>query len=123
MKRKELGKLGEEWATRFLENAGMEILQRNFRIRGGEIDIIARDGKVIVFVEVKTCATDSFGEPETWVTLRKQKRIGYAALSYLQQNDLAESDCRFDVVTVQIKDGKAHFHHVIDAFWLPEGIW
>ncbi|MBN2357131.1 YraN family protein [candidate division KSB1 bacterium] len=123
MKSKQLGKLGEELAARFLAHSGMQVLQRNFRIREGEIDIVALDKQVLVFIEVKTCRSDAFGEPETWVTLRKQKRIGRAAMAYLQKHDKKDQDCRFDVVTVHMNRDKPEIHHIVDAFWLPEGIW
>lgn len=94
------------------------MLERNYRRRQGEIDIIAREGDTLVFVEVKTCRSASFGEPENWVDFRKQQRIGRAAACYLQQHNLEETPCRFDVVAVTLKGPEAMVRHIRDAFWL-----
>jgi len=117
-KRRETGKKGEELAATYLEAHGMEILHRNFRIREGEIDIIARDGDYLVFVEVKTDRSHNFGEPETWVTARKRRRIALAAEAYLQRYDIHDVDCRFDVVAIHMTKKSHEIHHIKNAFWI-----
>ena len=115
---KQIGKWGEEAAAHYLVSRGITILERNFHIRQAEIDIIARDGDVLVFVEVKTGRTTSFGQPETWVDQKKQRKIALAAQAYLQIHDIQDVDCRFDVIAIQLKQDGTHIRHIKDAFWL-----
>lgn len=115
-----IGRHGEAHAALFLQNHGYKILARNYTVRGGEIDIIARNAETLVFVEVKSCRTKSFGEPETWVDERKQQRIGAAANRYLAEQDIENLDCRFDVITVDFSQNPPFINHLIDAFWLQE---
>jgi len=116
---KEIGRKGEQKAAEFLTHKGYRILKQNYRWARGEIDIVARDGDTLVFVEVKTKAGSSdFGEPETWVTPRKQQQIGQVALRYLQENEIVDTDCRFDVVAVTYKQGQWRLKHIENAFWL-----
>jgi putative endonuclease len=96
------GNYGEELACRELESRGYEILARRYRQRGGEIDIIARDGRTTVFVEVKAREGKDFGEPGEAVTPWKRRRISRIALDYLARHHLAESPCRFDVVSIRL---------------------
>jgi putative endonuclease len=112
------GKRGEDIATEFLRRQGYTILARNYRIASGEIDIIAREDNILVFIEVKTCRSSSFGEPETWVSERKQQQIEKVALGYLQEHDIQDVDCRFDVVAVKLSGGKSRVKLIKDAFWL-----
>ena len=97
--RKNTGDLGEALAARYLESRGMRILERKYTIRGGEIDLIAKDGAYTVFVEVKTRTNLQMGLPREYVTPAKQRRIKKTALFYLAAHDL---DCpaRFDVAEV-----------------------
>jgi putative endonuclease len=115
-----LGRRGEDLAAEYLAGKGIHVIERNFRIRGGEIDIIARDGATLVFIEVKTSRSSSFGEPETWVDSRKQKQIGKVAVAYMQKMEIEDIDCRFDVIAVSFADGKPKIHHIANAFWLEE---
>ncbi len=101
-----LGRLGENLAAEYLQNAGYKILARNYRQKCGEIDIIAQDRDTLVFIEVKTRKTLSFGPPFAAVTEKKQKQIGRVAQDYLCRNDLYNRPARFDVVSILIKDGK-----------------
>lgn len=96
------GKRAEDAAAAFLQKNGFEILARNFTVRGAEIDIVAREKGCIVFVEVKASFTRSaaHGAPRERVTPAKQRRIGMAALLYLQRHSLQEAPVRFDVVEV-----------------------
>ena len=110
-----LGQRGERAAEKTLRQAGMRILQRGFRTPQGEIDLIARDGDVLVFVEVKTRRG---GQPAEAVTPAKQRRLTLAALAFLKQHRLLEQKSRFDVVAIvwpeQSQD--PHIEHFRDAF-------
>ena len=115
--RKRVGSEGEQLACEYLQSQGYEILARNYRACNGEIDIIARQGKTLVFVEVKTRQRGGFGEPEEWVDERKQRQIGKVASLYLHNQRLEEMDCRFDVVAVD-RMTRPVIRHIQDAFWL-----
>jgi len=116
--RQRVGKEGEETAARYLENKGYFIVERNFRSIHGEIDIIAKDGQMLVFVEVKTNIRGGFGNPEERVDYKKQVKLGQVAAEYLQTSGLENIDCRFDVVAVSRTGGKTKIKHIEDAFWL-----
>ena len=92
----ELGKVGEEMATKYLVNIGYQILEKNFRFKRDEVDIIATKDGIIVFVEVKTRTSNFLGEPEESVSMAKQKRIIKVANHYLIENDL-DNEGRFDI--------------------------
>jgi len=115
---KQTGQTGEDIAAQFLVSRDYEIVERNYRWRQGEIDLIARKDQVLVFVEVKTATTINFGAPESWVDDRKQAQIGKAAMHYLQQNEVEDVDCRFDVIAVTQESGRWHVEHFESAFWL-----
>ena len=95
-----LGKLGEDLAVAELERRGYEILDRRYRRRGGEIDIIARDGETTVFVEVKTRDGCEFGDGSESVRSWKQRRMTGVAMDYASRNKLIDTPCRFDVVSI-----------------------
>jgi len=95
-----LGRLGEDAACRELARRGYAILARRFRTRYGEIDIVARDGPTVVFVEVKTRSSTRFGAPAEAVTGRKQAKVALMASEYLLRRDLRAVPCRFDVVAI-----------------------
>lgn len=98
--RRKRGIAGEERAVNFLTGKGYRILERNYRCPQGEIDIIALDGKVLVFVEVRTRRESSYGFPEESITSLKQRRIIRCATWYLHQKKLEMQDCRFDVIAI-----------------------
>lgn len=98
--RQTLGKIGEDLACRELERRGYAILARRYRRRGGELDIIARDGRTLVFVEVKTREGRTFGEAAEAVTIFKRRRIVQLALDYAVRHRLTDCPCRFDVVSI-----------------------
>ena len=100
----QLGQVGEKAAVAFLERHGFNVLKRNFRNKLGEIDIIAKDGDTICFIEVKTRKTDAFGSPFESVTKAKQRKIIHVALSYLKSHGRCEMNVRFDVVSVILGD-------------------
>ena len=102
MKRRELGSIGEKLAKDFLKKKGYRIRETNFRCREGEIDIIARKKDYLVFVEVRTKASSSFGSPEESVTSVKKEKLIASALTYLSSHqDLPES-WRIDFVAVEL---------------------
>jgi putative endonuclease len=103
----QLGIRGEEVACRELERRGYAILARRFRTRNGEIDIIARDGETLVFVEVKARRSLRCGGPAEAVNWAKRQRLVRLAMSYLRIRGLADVRCRFDVVSVLYAAGAA----------------
>jgi putative endonuclease len=113
-----LGAEGERVAKAFLLAKGYRILRQNYETRLGEIDLIARDGEVVVFVEVKARTSATFGPPQSSVTLAKQRQIVKAAGLFLEQEGLAEAACRFDVVAVTFggKRGQPEILLIRDAF-------
>ena len=98
--RRATGIKGEEEAARFLARCGYAILDKNVRTRAGEIDLVAKEGKTLVFVEVKTRREED--SPEASVTPQKQRRLGRLAQHYLKWKRLGEVRCRFDVVAVTL---------------------
>ena len=98
------GKIGENLACSYLSKNGYKILERNFRIRGGEIDIIALDGQTLVYVEVKTRTSYVFGMPEEAVTLKKLKFLERASKFYRLRNQNLPLLERIDVVGVDLLD-------------------
>lgn len=99
-RQQEFGNKAEAFAIRQLKKAGYRIIARNFRTRIGEIDVIAKDGPTIVFVEVKARQSTRFGHPKQAVTHAKQRKISMVALEYLKSTDQMRSRARFDVVAV-----------------------
>jgi putative endonuclease len=113
------GELGEEVATNFLIARGYRILERNFRCKGGEVDIIARDpgDKSLVFIEVKARRGLSYGVPQLAVTPFKQRQISKAALTWLSKNKLHDTNARFDVIAILLSsDGMHKIEHIVNAF-------
>ena len=102
--RKLLGSKGEDRAARFLVKQGYKILERNYRTRSGEIDLIAMHEGEVVFVEVKTRTSDAFGAPELAVTPQKRRKMIKAALGYIKYKTLHQVPCRFDVVAIRADD-------------------
>jgi putative endonuclease len=116
--RSEQGKWAEDHACRALSRRGYAILERRYRTRYGEIDIIARDRHVLVFVEVKSRRTSTCGSAAAGVTASKQRRLLHLAAAYLQRQGQTNTACRFDVVTVYAPhDGEpARVDHLQSAF-------
>lgn len=110
-----LGEKGEGIAVGFLRKMGYRIIQQNYRTPIGEIDIIAREDDVLVFVEVKTRESLGFGQPFESVIRRKRRKIANVALLYLKKfTDIPP--CRFDVVSVYYDHGRAECELIKDAF-------
>ena len=109
---------GEEEAARFLTRSGYAILEKNVRTRAGEIDLVAKEGKTLVFVEVKTRRDLEGDPPQAGVHTRKQNRLAKLAHGYLQQKRLRHTPCRFDVVAVILNDegGVKAIRHIPNAF-------
>lgn len=110
------GKTGEDLAVRELERRGYEIVARRWRQRRGEIDIIARDGATLVFVEVKARDSLAFGDGAEAVTALKRRRITQLAEEYLTRHRLADCPCRFDVVSVHVDSGRPQVEVFQNAF-------
>ena len=107
-----LGKHGEDLACGELERRGYAIVARRYRRRGGELDIIARDGATLVFIEVKARDSHAFGAAAEAVTRLKRRKITELALDYMMRNHLSDCPCRFDVVSIHFDSGRP----VIDVF-------
>jgi len=115
--RQHLGKTGEELASNYLKKKGYSILARNYRRKFGEIDIIAKKGAYLVFVEVKTRSGTTHGHPMEAITFRKQKQICKVAQCYLAENSLFDTAARFDVVSVILPHrGRANIEVIPGAF-------
>jgi len=117
--RQALGISGEDLACAELRRRGYEILERRYRTRFGEIDIIAKDGDTVVFVEVKARLTDDFGGAAAAVTAWKQRRIAAMAVDYLARRRLHDCPCRFDVVAVDIEEAGPRITVYANAFDAP----
>jgi putative endonuclease len=117
-KRRHTGESGESVAVRFLKKNGYKIIEQNYRCKLGEIDIIARDGRVLAFVEVKARRTDKFGGPKRAVTPRKQRKISMVALKYLKETEQMGKKARFDVVAIRLLPGNPDVEIIKNAFEL-----
>jgi putative endonuclease len=117
------GKQGERLAESFLVASGYEILAKNWRglkgRRAPEIDIIAREKDIIVFVEVKAASTDSFGSPAYWITENKRRRLANGATAYLSQHSLDQANCRFDAILIDARSSPPTVKHIKNAFDVP----
>ena len=98
MAEKQSGKQAETLAAQYLARQGLRVIAQNFHCRGGEIDLVCRDGKVLVFVEVRLRRNASYGGAAASITSTKQARIILAARHYLSAHSATESDCRFDCI-------------------------
>lgn len=113
----DVGKCGEEIAVNYLKGCKYKILERNYRPRCGEVDIIAREGKTFVFIEVKTRRNDSYGPPQLSVTQFKQRQISKAALVYLTSKKIENEPARFDVIAICLRgQDKPLIDHIRNAF-------
>lgn len=112
----EKGRIGEEMAVAFLRNRGLSILETNWRYHHLELDIIAQDGDILVFVEVKTRATSFFGNPEDAISPQKISRLLNASEAYIFEKDF-RGDARFDVISIIMPYGKKpELEYFEDAF-------
>ncbi len=113
---KALGKWGENYAKRYLEQKGYAIIEQNYRFERNEIDLIAQDAQELVFIEVKTVRDNSFGRPEAKVDPKKQQVIQKAAQGYLYEKKIFDVSCRFDVIGIYNDQGNVELNHLKDAF-------
>ncbi|WP_090735547.1 YraN family protein [Paenibacillus sp. Mc5Re-14] len=115
--RKAKGAMGEEAAALFLENLGYRILERNWRCRSGEIDLIAKQEHILVFIEVRSRSSSKYGTPAESVTARKITQVRQTAAVYLHMNGMGEFPIRFDMISVRLSAETAVVtDHYIDAF-------
>ena len=115
--RRQSGQRGEELAVAYLQRQGYRVQQQNYRCRRGESDIIAWDGAILVFVEVKTKGQTAFGVPQAMVHHQKQQKIVSAAMTYIQQQAIQGVALRFDVVAVTLRPhGTPEVVHIPAAF-------
>jgi putative endonuclease len=105
------GKEGEKIAEEFLKKKGYSLLERNFRVKGGEIDLLMKSGSKIVAVEVKLRTTKKFGEPYESVTNRKLKRIKLALIIYLRKRNYSLSNAQIDVLSIFKDKNKTEIRH------------
>lgn len=114
---KELGCFGEELAKSYLLNKAYKILEKNYRSKLGEIDIIALIENTVVFVEVKTRKNLSFGLPCEAVTKKKRFKIYQTAQYFILNKHFYDLNCRFDIIEVYIQGKENKINHLINAFW------
>lgn len=112
----ELGKVGEEMAKNHLLQNGYKILATNWRTGRAELDIIAKQDDILVFVEVKTRSDNRHGEPEAFVTEEKKNFMRGAAGVYMELIN-HNWEIRFDVISVFVRPQKSYLKHIVDAFW------
>lgn len=108
----ELGKFGEEVATKYLQQNGYKIIERNFSCRQGEIDIIAKNTEYLIFIEVKTRSSAFFGNASEAVNREKQKHIKSSAKYYLYIKNMENIFVRFDVIEVYVMEGRCRLNHI-----------
>ena len=102
----ELGTTGEALAAKHLKRLGYKIIEQNFRVRHGEIDIIAEQDGTLVFIEVKTRTDLRYGDPFESITANKQSHLSKAALEYMSRNNCHDQPARFDVIGIQLAAGR-----------------
>lgn len=120
LQRNTLGNRGELLAARFLRKNGYKILLRNYHAAGAEIDIVARQGDCLIFVEVKTRQSNKINEPYRQVNLHKQKNIARAARAYLSHYKGFPPKARFDIVSIVWPEaGEPQIEHLANAFEAP----
>lgn len=112
---KQVGSRGEDLAAEFLKDRGYRIITRNYKTPIGELDIIAKDGETLVFVEVKTRSSNAYGYPFEAVDSRKKHKLKDLALLYLK-NQKKNCAVRFDVISINLTDTKRVIEHIKDAF-------
>jgi putative endonuclease len=112
-----IGQEGERLASAYLEAQGLEVLERNWRHGRHELDIVARQGRYLVVVEVKTRSSDQHGQPAEAVKTGKRSKLIKAANAYIEETG-SDQFLRFDIVSVILHpSGKPYIHHIPDAFY------
>jgi len=110
------GKRGEELAAAYLVKAGYRIIERNYRCLFGEIDIVAQEGEILVFVEVKSRTSEAYGDPQLAVGRRKQQQLSRISVHYLAERRLRHRPARFDVVAVKLLPAGHRIELIRNAF-------
>ncbi len=118
-KTQSVGHEAETMAADFLQDQGYRIINRNWRCRWGELDLIAQEGETLVFIEVKARSSHDFGSPEESLTRTKQRKLLKAAWQYLQSANMLESEWRFDLIAIDLNSdreasGIHHYRHAIE---------
>ncbi len=113
---KQKGDKGESLAASFLENKGYQLVARNWRYERLELDLIASKDNQIIFIEVKTRYSNTYGEPWEAVNKAKRKKICAGADAYIQQHDIHQEP-RFDIISIIHNDGQTEIEHIENAFW------
>lgn len=115
--KRETGRRGEDLAASYLSRLGFEIVDRNYRCKWGEIDIICRRGALVVFVEVRSKSTDRFGTPEESINRTKVSRIRKTAMEYLREKLEGQPiKMRFDLIAITFKERQGNINHIEGAF-------
>ena len=114
--RLDLGKLGEKLALKKIKSLGYKYITKNYRCPLGEIDLIARDGDYLVFIEIKTRKGGSIFYAKEAVDQRKKRQISKVALAYMKANDCLDTKARFDVIAINIKGDKKEIEVISNAF-------
>lgn len=114
MNNKEKGEIGEKIASKYLLSKGAEILENNYRIKSGEVDIIAKLDNELIFVEVKSRSSIRYGYPSESVNYNKIKKITNTAKYYILKNNLYNVPIRFDVVEIYLSEHR--INHIVNAF-------
>ncbi len=112
------GKLGENIALEYAQQQGYQIIQRNFRCKSGEIDLIAQDKHIVVFIEVRTKTSDAYGPAYNMVTYSKQQQVKRVALHYISERNLVNTQFRFDVIGITFEPNSDRYQldHLQNAF-------
>ena len=114
--RLELGRFGEALALKKIKRLGYKCIARNYRCPLGEVDLIAKDGKTLVFVEIKTRRMKSLGYAKEAITERKKRQLSKVALAYMKANNCSDTKSRFDVVAINLINGKSEIEVIRNAF-------
>jgi putative endonuclease len=122
MESRDTGFRGEDLACRYLQKKGYHILARNYQGGKCELDIVAETGDIVVFCEVKTALNDRYGSPLEWVTPAKIRNIARAAREYITANEIRDRCFRFDVIGIEVREGKPEITHLENAFMAPAHI-
>jgi putative endonuclease len=114
---KEFGNKGEKIAAEFLEKKGFEIIEKNFKFgREGEIDIIAKDNNILVFIEVKTRTNHKFGKPIQQISYKKQLSWRRAAEGFMFKKNIINQECRLDLLAIDFTNDKIEIEYIENAF-------
>lgn len=123
--RRKRGQAGEDLAVRYLESQGLKLVERNYRTRQGEIDVIAEEGPFLVFVEVKSRTSEDYERPAQSVTRAKRKKLSEMAVQYVSTHNIGDRPCRFDILEVLLDENRRprRFNLIRNAFELSRSVW